>query len=679
MVSRLKVTDLDFDVIKANLKEFLNQQSEFSDYNFEGSALSILIDLLAYNTHYNAYYLNMIANEAFLDTALLRDSVVSHAKLLGYVPASRNSPIALVDIEIETESTALDSFTMPRGTKFSSEIINDFSYNFTTIKNYTVTKSETKYRFENVELYEGTLNTIVFTQNDASNPNQIFVIPDKNVDTRTLRVLVKENSSNTSSDAYTLSTDILDLSSSSKAFFLQEGRNEFFEIFFGDGFISKKLPDGAQVTVSYLVSNGTAANKANSFINVETIGGYSDILIISKSPATGGAERETVQSVKFSAPQRYSTQNRLVTAKDYASYIKTTYPGIQSISVWGGEEQSPVVYNKTFISLKLKDGYFISELEKRRIIDEIVKPKAIITTEAEIVDPDYLYIMINGKVKYDSSKTNLTSSELKNKVISAISLYNDNYLETFESRYVQSRLQDDIDNSDPSFIGSVIQTKVQKRIEPTLNEYKKYTVDYGVELARGGLLTKMLSSDFDVYDFQGTRRTVHIEEIPYSFSGIEGIQIINPGFGYLSAPTVTISGDGTGATALAKINNGSISEITVTNPGINYTTATVTISGGSGTSASAIPTVQGKIGKTRLVYYDENSEAKVLESDAGTIYYDTGILELKELNILSISSPDEMIRFTAFAADSVINSKRNLIVLIDMNSADTVVVDMDAV
>lgn len=676
MVSRLKVTDLDFDVIKANLKEFLNQQSEFSDYNFEGSSLSILIDLLAYNTHYNAYYLNMIANEAFLDTSLLRDSVVSHAKLLGYIPASRNSPVAIVDIEIETNSTAIDSFTMTRGTKFASEVINDFSYNFTTIENYTVTKSETKYRFENIELYEGTLNTVLFTQDDASNPNQLFVIPDKNVDTRTIRVLVKENPSNTSSDSYTLSTDILDLSSTSKAFFLQEGRNEFFEIFFGDGYISKKLPDGAQVTVTYLVSNGTAANKANSFINMQTIGGYSDILITSKSPATGGAERETVQSIKFSAPQRYSTQNRLVTAKDYASYIKTTYPGVQSISVWGGEEQTPIVYNKTFISLKLKDGYFISDLEKRRIIEEIVKPKAIITTEAEIVDPDYLYIMVNGKVKYDSAKTNLTSSELKNKVISAISLYNDNYLETFESRYVQSRLQDEIDNSDTSFIGSVIQTKVQKRAETFFNEYKKYTIDFGIELARGGLLTKLISSDFDVYDFQGTRRTVHIEEIPYSFSGIEGVEIINPGFGYLSAPTVTISGDGTGATALAKINNGSISEITVTNPGINYTSATITLSGGSGTSASALPVIQGKIGKVRLVYYDTNSEAKVLVSDAGTIYYDKGILELKELNILSVSTPDDLIRFTAFAADSVISSKRNLIVLIDTASSDTIVIDM---
>lgn len=194
MASRLKVTDLDFDTIKTNLKRFLNQQSEFTDYNFEGSALSILIDLLAYNTHYNAYYLNMIANEAFLDTALLRDSVVSHAKLLAYIPGSRNAPIATVNIEIETNNTLSDTLTIPRGTKFLSEILGDFNYNFVTIKNYTVTKTSTKYLFEDVELYEGTINTINFTQNNTSNPNQIFVLPDKNIDTRTLKISVKGKS-----------------------------------------------------------------------------------------------------------------------------------------------------------------------------------------------------------------------------------------------------------------------------------------------------------------------------------------------------------------------------------------------------------------------------------------------------------------------------------------------------
>jgi len=676
MASRLKVTDLDFDTIKTNLKQFLNQQEEFSDYNFDGSSLSILIDLLAYNTHYNAYYLNMIANESFLDTALLRDSVVSHAKLLAYTPASKNAPIALVNIDVETGTTEIDTFTIPRGTKFSSEIIGDFNYNFVTIENYTVTKSNTKYMFENVELYEGILNVINFTQNNLANPNQIFVIPDISVDTRTIKVSVKENQASSTTDTYILSKDILDLNSSSKAFFLQEGRNGFYEIFFGDDFISKKLPDGAIITVSYLVTNGTAANKANSFVALQSIGGYTDILVTTTSSASGGSEKESVQSIKFSAPQRYATQNRLVTANDYSSYLKSVYPGIQSISVWGGEEQTPVVYNKTFISLKLKDGYFISELEKKRIVEEIIRPKAIITTEAEILEPDYLYILVNGKVKYDPSKTNLSSNDLKNKVISTVNLYNDNYLETFNSRYVQSRLQDDIDNSDPSFIGSVIETKMQKRVFVTLNEYKQYTVDFGVELVRGGLFNKLISKGFDIFDSQGVRRTVLIEEIPYSFSGIESIQILNPGFGYKSAPTVTISGDGTGAKAKAIIKNGLLSEIIVTNRGRNYTSASVTLTGGDGVSGSATAITQGNIGKVRVVYYDTDSTARVVIPDAGTIYYQKGLLELKELFILSLSDLGEQLRFTAYANDNVISSKRNLIVLIDPSASDSITVEL---
>lgn len=343
------------------------------------------------------------------------------------------------------------------------------------------------------------------------------------------------------------------------------------------------------------------------------------------------------------------------------------------------EEQTPVVYNKTFISIKLKDGYYVSEQEKRRILEDIIKPKAIITTEAEIVDPDYLYILLNGKVKYDPSKTNLTESDLRNKVVSAINLYNDTYLETFESRYVQSRLQDDIDNADPSFIGSVIETKMQKRIPVTLNQYKKYTIDFGVELVRGGLFNKLISKSFDILDFQGNRRTIFIEEIPYSFSGIESIEITNPGFGYKSAPTVTITGDGTGAKARAVIKNGLLSEIVITNSGINYTSATVTLTGGDGISASAIPIIQGKIGKVRTVYYDDNSLAQIVNGNAGTIYYEKGLLEMNELFILSLTESGEELRFTAFANDNVISSKRNLIVLIDGVDSETIKIDMEPI
>jgi hypothetical protein len=676
--SRLKVTELDFDTIKTNLRAFLNQQDEFTDYDFEGSALSVLIDLLAYNTHYNAYYLNMIANESFLDTALLRDSVVSHAKSIGYTPASRKAPVAKVKIIIQTDTTTPEILTIPRGTRFSSEIIGDFTYSFITTQNYTTAKKDKQFIFEEVEIYEGILNTVVFNYDAATNPRQVFTLPGDNIDTRTLKISVKNEPSSSAFEIYDLSTNIIDLNSTSSAYYIQEGRNLSYEIYFGDGFISKKLNDGAQITATYLVTNGSDANKSSKFINLFNIGGYSDVEIQTLIPAYGGSEREGVDSIKFAAPQSYSTQNRLVTVKDYAAFLQTSYPGIQSVSVWGGEDQVPVVYNKVFISLKMKDGYFLSEQEKDRIVNEIIRPKALVTTTAEIVEPEYLYLNILGKVNYDSSRTSLSSTDLRSVVRNSVINYNNLNLETFNSRYVQSRLQDDIDNSDSSVIGSVIETKVQKRISVTLNQLKKYTVDFGIELRRGALQDRLISRSFDVLDFQGIRRTVKIEEISYSSTGIESIQITNQGSKYKSTPTITITGDGQGATAEAVVLNGSVVAINVTNPGINYTSATVTISG-DGMSATAIPVIQNKLGYVRTVYYNEKSEPQIINANAGTIYYDEGRLELNELDILSLTGDFEELWFDAFAKDTIISSKRNTIVLIDTDLFEAIDLELVAI
>lgn len=682
---RLKVTDLDFDSIKKNLRQFLNQQQEFSDYNFEGSAFSVLIDLLAYNTHYNAYYLNMIANESFLDTALVRDSVVSQAKLLNYVPSSRMSPIATVDIVITAPNSNIDTLTIPRGTRFSSEIIDEFNYTFITLQNYTTTKSNTTYTFKNVELYEGTFNKIIFVQNDTANPNSIFTIPNKNIDTRTIKVSVREYSQGSvltgAGLVYQRSTDILDLNSTSRAFYLQEGRDENYQIYFGDDKLSKKIPDQSQILVTYLTTSGTAANRANVFTPVARVAGFprNKVTISTIIPATGGAERETVQSIKLSAPQKYSTQNRLVTAEDYAVYLKSVYPSIESISVWGGEQQDLVVYNKVFISIKLKDNYFLSEVEKQRILNDIIKPKAMITTTAEIVEPDYLYILVSGKINYDPSKTRINEPALKNKVITTIREYNTRELETFNSRYIQSRLQDEVDNSDQAIVGSVLQTRVQKRVPVQFRVGRTYTVNFGVSLRRGSLFDRLLSEEFEVLDFQGVRRRVRFEEEPYSYTGIEQIQITNPGSGYTSKPTVLILGDGTGATAEATILNRKLRTIRLTNPGVNYTTASVKIQGGGGISATAVPILSGKIGKLRTVYTDANSSTVVVNSNAGTIYYESGIIEIRPIRILSIVNPEQLLRFTAYAEDTIIDSKRNLIIKIDNTSADSITIDTEAI
>lgn len=682
MASRINVTDLDFDQIKLNLINFLKQQDEFQDYNFEGSSLNVLIDLLAYNTHYNAYYLNMIANESFLDTALLRDSVVSHAKVLNYIPTSKSASKAIINIEIETNDSTIETLTIPRGTSFSSELIDNFPYNFVMIKDETVTKSNTKYIFENIEIYEGTLNSITFIQDNNSNPNQIFVLPDIDIDTRTLKVTVTDaTTSNT--EIYTLSTDVLDLNSASKAYFLQEGKNGFFEIYFGDDYISKKLSDGSSITADYLITNGIVANKSQNFVpnstiideNNNTINN-NDITITLVDAASGGSDRESVDSIKFSATKKYSTQNRLVTAKDYAAYLQTNYPGIQSISVWGGEEQVPVVYNKTYISLKMKDGFYLTLAEKNRIVEEIIKPKAIVSTEAEIIDPDYIYLLIEGTIKYDKEKTNLTKADLLQKVRNSIISYNNTNLESFNSRYVQSKMQETIDKSDTSFIGSTIRTRIQKRIIPLLNISEQYQIEFGTKLNRGSLYDGLISSFFYFVDYQGFKRLARIEEIPYSFTGIDSISIINTGSNYKTAPKITISGDGEGATAKAKIKNGQIVDIAVTNPGINYTRASVIIEG-DGISGSAVANIQGKMGKLRLVYYNTNSEVVILQKDAGTIYYDRGYIVINDLKINSLPTND--LRFLAYAEDTIVDSTRNSIVLIDYTDGQSIKIEIESV
>ena len=262
--ARLEISDLDFDQIKSNLKAYLKQQSEFSDYDFEGSGLNILLDVLSYNTHYNAYYLNMVANEAFMDTALIRNSVVSHAKTLGYIPFSVKSPMAVVNITVETDSLTPGTLTLPKGYTFSSNVIDNISYRFNTTKEYTVTKTGTQYIFENVEIYEGEYVSYNFNYTENSNPKSIFVLPDSNIDTTTISVVVTPNAGNTFSEVYTQVTDILEITATSKAFFLQESRNGNYEIYFGDDVIGAKLNDGAAVLVTYLTSNGSSRSEEHT-------------------------------------------------------------------------------------------------------------------------------------------------------------------------------------------------------------------------------------------------------------------------------------------------------------------------------------------------------------------------------------------------------------------------------
>ena len=663
--ARLQVTDLDFDTIKTNLKNYLKQQSEFTDYDFEGAGLNVLLDILAYNTHYNAYYLNMVANESFLDTATTRTAVVSHAKTLNYIPYSISAPKATINVTVETASSVDGTATIPRGFSFYSESIDNRSYNFVTIEDVSVSKTGTQYIFENIDVYEGEYSTYSQVYTSASNPKSVFVIPNQNVDTKTLRVTVNPNVANTTSYTYNQVTDVLDVTASSLVYFLNEGPDGKYQISFGDNIIGAALLDGSIVTINYLITSGTAANKANSFISSSGISGFTNITTTLVSTASGGSLRESVDSIKFSTASQFATQNRLVTFKDYETYILQNYTSLDSISVWGGEDEEKPVYGKVFISLKPKTNYYISEAEKQRIIDEVIKPKAIVTTDVIIRDPEFLYILLENTVRYDPRKTTLTEGLLKENVRTAIIGYNNNYLNKFSSKFVLSKLQKTIDNTNlNAFFGSQSVVRVQKRLLPSLTSEKPYTVNFNVPLYRGTIGNRLTSTFFTTLE-NGVEREVQFEEVPQSFSGISYIEVLNPGVDYASPPTITITGDGIGAEAYAVLVNGKISRIDISNRGIDYTRAIITISGGGGYGASAIPVIDSRTGTLRTVYYNQFSERQIVNSNAGVIDYNLGTLKINDIRILSVSSPDGYIRFTIESENTVIKTNRNTIITID--------------
>jgi hypothetical protein len=671
MADRLRVTELDFDTIKNNLKAFLNQQTEFTDYDFEGSGLSVLLDILAYNTHYNAYYLNMVANESFLDTALLRDSVVSHAKKLGYTPYSQRAPIATINLTVNSSTSNTGYLTLPSGYGFLSNQIDGSAYNFVILEDTIVAKANSQYYFENVDIYEGQLVTYNFTHNQATNPKQVFSLPESNIDTTTIRVSVRPAVGNTQVAVYSKVTDILDVSSTSDVYYLQENKSGKFQIYFGNDIVGKKLPDGAVVSVRYLVTNGTDANKANNFIGSSSLTdslneSLTNFNIRPVSAAAGGSVRESIDEIKFNSAAQFTTQNRLVTFKDYESYLRKNYPAIDSLSVWGGEDETPPVFGKVYIAIKPKANYYITPTEKKRIIDDIIKPKAIVSVDAEIRDPEYLYLLISNYVEYDKNKTTQSADSIKNAIRTSIGVYNSTILSKFGSVFVLSKLQDSVDNVDSNSIrGSETIIRLQKRFEPDLSIAKTYTINFNAELNRGTVNDRLVSTEFNVYDQFGILRTAQIEEIADSFTGISEIQVANPGTGYTGTPTVTISGDGTGAEATAKVVNGRIENITITNRGVDYTRAIITITGGNGYGATAIAVLDARFGKIRTYYYDENAKKKIINATAGTIDYTNGVIVLNDFRVLSSKEPDGLIRLTVKSQKGILTSSKNTIITID--------------
>ena len=686
MADRLNVTELDFDSIKTSLRTFLRQQTEFQDYDFEGAGLSVLLDILAYNTHYNAYYLNMIANEAFLDSASLRNSVVSHAKRVGYTPRSVRAPKAIVTVNVATSSANAGSLTIPSGYAFSSSQLDGVSYNFVTIEsNTTTTKVANNFIFTNVPIYQGQLVSYAYTNSFSSNPKQTFTIPDANIDTSTLKVSVTQSSSNTETAVYDLSTNALTVDSNSEVYYLQEGKGGEYEIYFGDDVLGKKIPDGGIISVEYLITDSAASNKANSFVSTVSIGGFSTIYVNSIIAASGGTQRESVDSIKFAAPLSLLSQNRAVTKNDYIKLILQNYPSFEAVNVWGGEENDPPVYGKVFISAKPKLGFEVSDTEKDFVKNTILKPISVLTITPEIVDIDYNYLKIEANVFYNKSKMSLNDSELKAALKTVIQNYTDTNLNQFNSYFKFSGLETTIDDFNRAIISNEVTLFVAKKFRPDLINSDNYILDYGFELNRGTTNDNFYSSpDFTMRDEDAISRQCFFEEIPSSFTGLESVTVNNPGFGYTSTPTVTIVGDGTGAVATATIVNSKLSKITVTNPGVGYTTAAVQITGGSGTSGSGLAVLEGRYGKLRISYFkaDEISSQStkvVLNANKnsgiiGEIDYSLGKITINSFNPIAVNNDFGDISVHIKPKVSIIQSKLNKMLVLDSDDPTSVIV-----
>jgi len=685
MADRLNVSELDFDAIKTNLKNFLRQQSEFQDYDFEGSGLNILLDVLAYNTHYNAYYLNMVANESFLDTSLLRNSVVSHAKKLGYVPRSSRAPRAIVNIVVETGSTTSGSITIPRGYSFISNEIDGGTFRFTTLEDYTASKTGTTYVFENIAIYEGQLNNYSVVHSDLSNPKQIIDIPDSNIDTTTLRVSVTPTPANTEITVYQFSDDVITSDSNDEVYYLQEGLDGKYQIYFGQDVFGKKLPDGSLVRMEYLSCSGPLGNFANNFVGLNTISGFSEITVDSVSSAAGGATRETVDNIKFAAPLQNISQNRAVTKNDYIKLIQQKYPFFEAVNVWGGEENNPPIYGKVFISAKPAEGFEVSDTVKQFVIENILKPISILTVTPEIVDVDYNFLRITVDVYYNKSKTTLSDSEIKSSVKQAILNFADTNLNQFNTYFNYSGLERVIQDFSPAFVSNEVDFFVGKKFRPNLITTNDYVLDFGFELKRGSTNESFYSTpDFTILDSSGVARRCFFEEIPSSFTGVESITVTNGGFNYTSTPTVEIVGDGQGARAVAVIVNGRLSRIEVTNPGIGYTVATVRITGGGGSSATASAVLEGRFGSIRIAYYkpDEvtSEQTKViLNSDdnngiVGQIDYVLGKITINDFNPIAVNNDFGDITVYCTPESNIIQSKLNKMLVLDDTDPSSVVV-----
>lgn len=498
----INLVSLDFDSIKSNLKEYLKNQAVFSDYDFEGSNISVLLDLLSYNTYLNSYYLNMVASEMFLDSAQLRNSVLSHAKTLNYLPSSRRSAVASINCTFA--QSGLSVFEIPRGTRFSGQNSNN-TFTFITDESVVLYPAANVFTATNLKIYEG----ISITENfivDNKITNQKFVLTNDTIDTDSIAVLVSENNGQSNAE-FTRSSSYFGVESTSNVFFVQSADDDLYELTFGDNIFGRKPADGALIRVTYRITGGEIGNGAKGFTLVDNLGSYNgygsaivpNITVVEAS--AGGSERETTESIRRNAPKSFQTQERAITTNDYKTLILQHFPSIKDAHVYGGETTiGDVNYGKVFVCPVTQSGFALTNSEKYQV-EVFLRDRMTLGIAPAFVDPDILYLQLNVLVKYNSSGTSKSPADISTIVKNTIVNFNDTYLEKFNTEFKYSQLLENINNSDDSISSNEVSVVIKKIVTPILNTATAISVNFRNQIRVGSLYSSTFSSNGRLYSF----------------------------------------------------------------------------------------------------------------------------------------------------------------------------------
>jgi hypothetical protein len=512
-VKHIPTTELGFEEIKQSLKQHfmdLQNQGQFTDYDFDGSGLTLLLDVLAYNTHYNALYTNLAINEAFLDSASKRGSVVSKAKELGYTPRSARSALATITMDFVLPSiptSVANTLEIPRGTVFTSTK-DGVQYTFVTAESVDTVRTGNLYRFTNLALREG----INLVNRIVAGPGIQFFIPNPNADISTLRVTVQDTAQSSTFQTYNPSTSLLTIDSTSPVYFIKEIDGGLYEIEFGDGVLGKSLEVGNVVTLDYIVCSGADANGCSTFTYAGPQFANTTTSITTTKIASSGDASESIEMIKWNAPRAFASQNRCVTLDDYKYIILSNYPNAVSVNVWGGEQNVPPSYGDVYISVRPVEGETLSDSEKDYLLNDIIGPRKLVTMHPKFVDPAYIDLIMNVSFYYDPLQTTRSATELSAIVRDTILAYDQDVLNRFSSIYKQSVLSRLIDTSEAGIVSNTITFKARRQLDVVFNRAQQYTINLGNPIYNSGVAEESITTTgFRVID---TQQVCYLEDVP---------------------------------------------------------------------------------------------------------------------------------------------------------------------